>query len=334
MSDAPASTGARVRHLGEGVYQLATDYPEVCNAPLWTYLVVDDGHFALIDPGVKSTPGATLLAAVRGLGLSLEGAQTLLATHGHPDHSGGLTEWKAAAPTARIGAPLADAPWVESFEKQWVQFWDDYPGTLDLREERLAYEALCVPEPRVDDLLRDGDVVEVGTRRLRVVETRGHTWGHCAYFEEATGFLFTGDAVQGRGILSSDADTYFCPMYVDATEARAGLRRVRDLAFTTLCPAHAEPVDREQGLALLERSLGFIDDVDALTRAYVADCGDAPVVTRVLCERIAALVGTKNPLAPQVVTTARAHLYVLAREGLLDAAWLRRDVAHHGPHDD
>ena len=333
----PETPGAR--HLGAGVYQLATDYPEVCNAPLWTYLIRDADSFALIDPGVKSTPGATLFSAVRELGLDLDGAQTLLATHGHPDHSGGLTEWRAAAPGASIAAPLADAPWVESFEKQWVQFWDDYPGTLDLSAERHDYEELCVPEPRVDELLRDGDVVAVGGRWLRAVETRGHTWGHCAYFEEATGFLFTGDAVQGRGVRSSDGDTMFCPMYLNVVEMRAGLRRLRDLPFTMLCPAHAEPKGREDGLALLDASLAFIDDVDALTRSFVDERGDGPVITGELCARIAALVGAKNPLAPQVVTTARAHLYVLAREGRLDAAWLSRDVAtsfpaHHGAHHD
>ena len=332
-----ATSGAR--HLGAGVYQLATDYPEVCNAPLWTYLLVDGRDFALIDPGVKSTPGATLFSAVGELGLEVAETTALLATHGHPDHSGGLSEWKHAAPAALIAAPLVDAPWVESFERQWVQFWDDYPGTLDLREERGDYEKLCVPEPRVDLLLRDGDVVDVGARRLRVVETRGHTWGHSAYFEEATGFLFTGDAVQGRGVRSSDGDTMFCPMYLNVPEMRAGLRRLLELPFTVLCPAHAEPLEREAGLALLERSLGFIEDVDALSRDLLSERGGDPVVTSELCARIAALVGAKNPLAPQVVTTARAHLYQLAREGLLEAAWLVRDVtaevnvSHHRAHD-
>ena len=46
---------AAVRELGNGVYQLPTDYPEVCNAPLWTYLVADGDRFALIDPGITST---------------------------------------------------------------------------------------------------------------------------------------------------------------------------------------------------------------------------------------------------------------------------------------
>ena len=134
------------------------------------------------------------------------------------------------------------------------------------------------------------DVVDVGARRLRVVETRGHTWGHCAYFEEATGFLFTGDAVQGRGVRSSDGDTMFCPMYLNVPEMRAGLRRLLELPFTMLCPAHAEPLEREAGLALLERSLGFIEDVDALSRDLLAERGGDPVVTSELCARIAALV--------------------------------------------
>ena len=313
-----------VRQLGDGVFQLATDYPEVCNAPLWTYLVRDEDHYALIDPGVKSTPGATLFGAVQLLGLAMEGAQTLLATHGHPDHSGGLNSWKTAAPGATVASPLADASWIESFEKQWVQFWDDYPGTLDLTNERSSYETLCVPEPQVELLLRDGDEVTVGRRSLKVVETRGHTWGHCAYFEETSGFLFTGDAVQGRGVPSSDGDTVFCPMYVDVREMRAGLRRLRGLPFTMLCPAHSEPVGYDAGLSLIDESLAFIDDVDAMARELVDGRRGRSILASELCSRIANLVGSKNLLAPQVVTTARAHLYLLAREGLLEAAWFVR----------
>ena len=37
---------AAVRELGNGIYQLPTDYPEVCNAPLWTYLVADGDRLA------------------------------------------------------------------------------------------------------------------------------------------------------------------------------------------------------------------------------------------------------------------------------------------------
>jgi len=311
------------RQLGEGIVQLATDYPEVCNAPLWTYLVASDEGYALIDPGVQSTFDATLSAAVRASGLRVPDAELVLATHGHPDHSGGQSSWRTAAPGVRIAAPLVDAPWVESFDRQWVQFWDDYPGIIDNGPSRELLQSLCVPEPALDILLRDGDVVSVGSRDLTTVETRGHSWGHCAYFDVQSRALFTGDAVQGRGITSSDGETVFAPLYVDVEEARWGLRRLRELPFEMLCPAHAAPMDRDAGIAFLNLSLEFIDEVDELARTMVEQTDASPVLTRDLANRIGALVGASPSLTPQTAPTARAHLFSLARLGLIDAAWVR-----------
>lgn len=313
---------AGVVDLGGGVFQLPTDYPSVCNAPLWSYLVQEDDHFALIDPGVRSTLSATLSTAIRSLNLDIENADLVMATHGHPDHSGGQHSWEVAAPTALIAAPLAEVPWIESFERQWVQFWDDYPGTMDLADERNNYEALCVPEPTVGLMLRDGDTVYLRGRPLHVVETRGHTWGHCAYFDETRGALFTGDAVQGSGTRSSDGTSTFSPMYVDVSETRQGLERLLAHPFDLLCPAHSSSMARDDGLHFLRVSLDFVDRAEEIARDLVATSGDSPVLTSELARRIGAFVGTRSPLSPQSVTTARAHLYSLAREGLLEAAWL------------
>jgi glyoxylase-like metal-dependent hydrolase (beta-lactamase superfamily II) len=229
------------------------------------------------------------------------------------------------APEVRIGAPLVDAPWVESFDRQWVQFWDDYPGVIDNTPSRALLASLCVPETHVDVLLRDGDVVSVGSRELRAVETRGHSWGHCAYFDVTSRALFTGDAVQGRGIPSSDATTVFAPLYVDVEEARWGLRRLLDLPFEMLCPAHAAPMDRDAGLAFIRESLDFIDEVDELTLQMVEDVAPSLLLTRDLARRIGVLVGADPSLTPQTAPTARAHLYQLARSGMIDAAWVRSE---------
>jgi glyoxylase-like metal-dependent hydrolase (beta-lactamase superfamily II) len=203
-----------------------------------------------------------------------------------------------------------------------VQFWDDYPGVIDNNPSREFLASLCVPEPTVDLLLRDGDEVTMGDRRISVVETRGHSWGHCAFFDQATQTLFTGDAVQGRGIRSSDGTTVFAPLYVDVAEARWGLRRLLELPFEQLCPAHASPTPRDAGLAFLHESLAFIDEVDDLARTMVEHAAPSPILTRDLAIRIGELAGAVPPLTPQTVPTARAHLYQLAREGLLDAAWI------------
>lgn len=308
--------------LGHGVYQLPTDYPEVCNAPLWTYLVAAGDKFALVDPGVRSTFGATLGAAVREAGFDPSRADLLVATHGHPDHSGGQSSWGDVSPGARIAAPLTDAPWVESFDHQWTRFWDDYPGTLDINHDRAFLAGLCVPEPRVSVLLRDGDEVSVGGRVLTAVETRGHTWGHMAFLDRASGALFTGDAVQGRGIPSCDGTSVFAPLYLDVDDSRWGLERLMEVPFRTLCPAHVPPMDREAGLAFLRLSLEFIDTAEAMARDLVATGSPSLITTRELATRLGEEVGTRPPVTPQTVSTARAHLYDLAREGLLEAAWV------------
>jgi glyoxylase-like metal-dependent hydrolase (beta-lactamase superfamily II) len=310
------------RDLGKGVYQLPTDYPEVCNAPLWSYLVADGDMFALIDPGVRSTLGATLDAAVREVGFDPSRADLLVATHGHPDHSGGQSSWAGTAPNARIAAPLADAPWVESFDHQWTRFWDDYPGTLDLTDSRESLASLCVPEPRVGMLLRDGDTLSIGARVLDVIETRGHTWGHCAFFDSKSGALFTGDAAQGVGTASCDGQSIFAPLYLDVGDMRRGLSRLLEIPFELLCPAHVPPMSRPEGLAFLRASVGFIDTVDELARELVEKEGREQLTTRELAARIGEVVGTKPPVSVQTVATARAHLYDLAREGLLEAAWI------------
>ncbi len=314
-----------VRDLGNGVYQLPTDYPEVCNAPLWTYLLADGDRFALIDPGVRSTFAAALDEGVRSAGFDPSMADLLVATHGHPDHSGGQSSWVGTAPLARIAAPLADTPWIESFDRQWTRFWDDYPGTLDMSADRDFLAGLCVPEPHVGILLRDGDTLALGQRTLDVIETRGHTWGHCAFFDRTSRALFTGDAVQGKGIASSDGQSVFAPLYLNVPDTRGGLLRLLDVPFESLCPAHVPAMGRQEGLDFLRASLDFLDVAGAMARELLEKAGPAHVTTRELAARIGEAVGTRPPVSPQTVATARAHLYELAREGLLEAAWVPVD---------
>lgn len=318
-----------VQDLGNGVYQLPTDYPEVCNAPLWTYLLAEQERFALIDPGVQSTYVSTLRHAILEVGFDVRDADLLLATHGHPDHSGGLSSWTRELRGVRVAAPLEDAPWVESFERQWKMFWDDYPGTLDLSTSREFIRGLSVPEAKVDILLRNEDVVGVGARMFEVIETRGHTWGHCAYFDRRSGSLFTGDAVQGRGTASSDGTVVYAPLYLDVADAREGLNKLLEVPFTQMCPAHRPPMSREDGLAFIRESLQFIDEVDEIARALVARSSSAGVLTSELAINIADLVHCDPPLTAQTVPTARAHLYSLAREGLIEAAWKLRVTSKH-----
>src|SRR5258706_14343000 len=98
--DAP-SQAAEIRDLGNGIYQLPTDYPEVCNAPLWTYLLADGDRFGLVDPGIASTLEATLAGAIQAVGFTAGHAGVQLATRRHPGHSWRPGPWGRGGPGGR-----------------------------------------------------------------------------------------------------------------------------------------------------------------------------------------------------------------------------------------
>ena len=55
-----------------------------------------------------------------------------------------------------------------------------------------AFQVRRTTPTRVVD---EGDVLDLGDRRLRVIAVPGHTPGSLALFEEATGLLFSGDTL-------------------------------------------------------------------------------------------------------------------------------------------
>ena len=124
--------------------------------------------------------------------------------------------------------------------------------------------------PSVDLILRDGDVFELGARRLETVLTRGHTRGHCAFFERETGLLFSGDAVQDHGLPSTSGTSVYAPLYDDVGDYVRGLERLRALPFTQLCGAHHLPLDRDAGVARIDRSIAFTAEMDELVAGLFA----------------------------------------------------------------
>src|SRR5260221_4169286 len=121
------SQAAEVRDLGNGIYQLPTDYPEVCNAPLWTYLLADGGRFGLVDPGIASTLEATLAGAIQAVGFTAGPADILLATQRPPGHPVGPGRLRALGPGARAAAPVAGTPRRGSVPRRYKRLSGEYP---------------------------------------------------------------------------------------------------------------------------------------------------------------------------------------------------------------
>jgi glyoxylase-like metal-dependent hydrolase (beta-lactamase superfamily II) len=308
--------------VGPDTFCLATEYPDVADAPLWIYLIRDpaSGACALSDCGVPSTYERVLEKGLPLIGVEPSQIAWLLLTHGHPDHMGGHPGIRPHV-SFKVAAPLEDVIWVESVDRQWHDFWDAFPGSFSLSaEDGNAIVEMCGGDLGVDLILRDGDTFELGERKLEVVLTRGHTRGHCAFFERATGLLFSGDMIQGFGLPSSSGRSVFAPLYDDVDDYLWGLERLRALPFTKLCPAHALPMDRDQGLALIDRSVAFTEEMDRLVADLLANA-KGPVTLPDVANAIGEFCGTNPPVAMQTAYAASAHLKRASRLGVAVPQW-------------
>lgn len=302
------------QHVVDGIHRIDTDYPELANCPLFVYIIVGDEPL-LVDTACASSVDGILDAALPELGLTPRDLRWLLVTHGHADHCGGCQGLKARTP-ARLAAPLGDACWIESPDRQWRELWAAYPGTYDAAAIEPAIRAQAGGPTTIDILLRDRDRFEMADRTLEVIATPGHSRGHCAYFEPHSRALFTGDAVHGRIVASCDGVTAFGPVHVDVAASRDTLARLREMPFEWLLPAHSPPVDRDGGLRLLDESLAMVDELRELTQGLVA----RGVTTRHLARAIGERIGAMPPITPQSVMTADALLRDAAARGLAEPA--------------
>jgi glyoxylase-like metal-dependent hydrolase (beta-lactamase superfamily II) len=307
--------------VADGVWAIPTDYPEAADAPLWVHLLRGPGSWSIVDCGVPTTWASCFEPAFARIGLDASEIEWLLLTHGHPDHMGGHPTLQPHA-HAKVAAPLEDVIWVESVDRQWKNFWDRFPGTMPTAPIKDWVVDMCGGDLPVDRILRDGEVFEAAGRTLTVVQTRGHTRGHCALFEEATGVLLCGDAVQGHGIEASSGTSAFAPLYEDVDDAIAGLERLKALPFTLLAGAHFYPLEREAGLKLLDDSIAFIHETDQLVRRLVS-VANGPISIPDVATAIGRTTGTVPPVAMQTIYTAAAHLEHLARQGELEPRYVR-----------
>lgn len=130
---------------------------------LGVFLVTSEEGHILINTGLEDST-SVIRANIESLGFRLEDVKILLAMQAHWDHTAALAEIKEYT-GAEMWATAGDAPVLED-----GGFSDPHFGG------RESFRPV-----RVNKVISDGEVIELGETRLTVVETPGHTAGSSSY---------------------------------------------------------------------------------------------------------------------------------------------------------
>jgi glyoxylase-like metal-dependent hydrolase (beta-lactamase superfamily II) len=175
-------------HVAPGVIQIDTElggWGEVTAGYL-----IEGPSPCLVETGSQSSV-PTLLAALGALGLGAEDLASVIVTHIHLDHAGGVGDVAAAFPKATVYVHEKGARHLVDPTRLVASAEQVYGELLDS-----LYGRLTPTEANRVRVLPDGEEVRVGPNRtLTCVDSPGHAKHHLAVHDSDTGLLFAGDAV-------------------------------------------------------------------------------------------------------------------------------------------
>jgi glyoxylase-like metal-dependent hydrolase (beta-lactamase superfamily II) len=139
------------------------------------YVVRDNDTCLVVDPGAH---GAEIARAIEHEGLT---CKTIVCTHGHHDHVGGVAALKEAT-----GATYMIS---EGDAERATRAIELSSHVFDVNSPDIANA------PEADVRLKEGDVVSLGDITLRVIEAPGHTEGGIVLMEDEALVAFVGDTI-------------------------------------------------------------------------------------------------------------------------------------------
>lgn len=147
-------------------FRVAGDVYYVGTYDLACFLVTTPEGHILVNTAIESTVDQ-LKNNVEKLGFKFSDIKILLISQGHMDHTGGLAEIKK-----QTGAKVM-------IDERDVQVVED-GGHSDFLYGKVG-GPYYFPGVKVDRVLKDHDIIELGGTRLEMLHHPGHTKGSCSY---------------------------------------------------------------------------------------------------------------------------------------------------------
>ena len=317
------------RALGSGVYMIDTamsGYSGITAA----YAILGDRP-CLVETGT-ATSAPVVREALAGLGVGADDLATIVVTHIHLDHAGGVGDLAAAYPRARVVVQDSGARHLADPSRLMASARRVFGPAMDT----MFGELLPTAGERIEAIGDVGAVDLGGGRRLEAHHTPGHARHHLGLVDSATGDLYVGDAA-GLYIPPDDASEQTGlgadgtmgtllpgtpPPDFDLELALSSLRRLDDLRAGRLLFSHYGPITAvADALARAQEELrlwvGIVRDAWGATRAeaeaFDLDHAVAMVRDRTR-ERYAALLARPEVAAKfEALSSSAANVAGIAR---------------------
>jgi glyoxylase-like metal-dependent hydrolase (beta-lactamase superfamily II) len=275
---------------------LLLDSPENGRYPSGNSLVISgtDGS-VLVDPSMEVTRR----------GGSPVGVDLVLLSHAHEDHVAGLHLF----PDVPVLAHPDETAAVADPEVLLGGF-----GVTGAQAEEFRADLRDRFHVRGHSQVRafaDGDVLDLGGRRVTVLHLPGHTSGHCGFLVEPDGFLFLGD------IDLSAFGPYYGDLSSSLEDFEASIARCRDVEARWYGTSHHKGVveGRQEFLVQLD---AFAEVIGRREEAMLRFLSEPRTLADLVAHRFVYRAHVDLPFAEAVERrTARLHVERLQREGLV-----------------
>jgi glyoxylase-like metal-dependent hydrolase (beta-lactamase superfamily II) len=200
------------------------------------YLIRGDRP-ALVETGA-ATSAAEVVEVLSELGVGAQELATIVVTHIHLDHAGGVGDLAAAFPQAEIVVHEAGARHLADPSRLMASAARVFGDVLD----SLFGQLRPTPAERIR-ILEDGSEIDLGGgRHLSSFDSPGHARHHVGLLDSLSGDLYTGDAAGVWTPETQDLRPATPPPEFDLDTALRSLDRMRERQAQRLLFSHFGPV--------------------------------------------------------------------------------------------
>ncbi len=275
------------------------------------FLLVGEDRTVLVDTGIAGTPEEVIIPYLEEIGLSLEDVDEVIISHADVDHCGGNRALKERHPSLWFSCGEPDRAYIETNQVMLAEIyrWSEPYGfgpdedSLDWIRRELG------GDPPIDAGLRGGETMRLGPdRRVEILHLPGHTLGHLGIWDPKNDAAIIIDAALETGIYDREGNRLLPPRYFDATLYQGTIRKLQTLRPEHLLTAHYPPMQGEEALDFLSRSLNFTVQVHRVVNEGIRD-GTTDLWE--LTKRADAELGPYPEFMTELGAGVRAHMALL-----------------------